>query len=359
MARGKIAVVNMTNSLLDLSVFLNVWEGQPEWDVLANLPTITADRRKPNLTAANEAGVKGVIIAWDNMTSGNAYGQYIPFKELYLGVPTLYVAGPAAETVMEASKTNQKAQLTLTGELIPDTETRTIYTVIEGTKYKDESNIITTHTDGINAIEENGHIAMLAEAKSLATCPPERTTILVFLTGHMHQPAFSTTGKATKRWLDDNTKYWRGEEGEMTAVVSSCVEHLGALDWVEDLATNSYYPTGELVEETLFANTPELVDLMEQNWNGTNPDLVRINKPSARGTQPGEGEDLHKALIPEFSLITGTSYLLAELPEDFNEMRLVDMDTLKRQVDSLLRMWDAVGMMPTGSFGVAPESVEE
>ncbi|KEF52060.1 uncharacterized protein A1O9_12050 [Exophiala aquamarina CBS 119918] len=358
LASGKIAVVNITNNPADWRLSLHVWPGQPEWYIQTGVPTTTADTKIANLTNAGEAGVKGVVYAWENITPGNLYGQYTPFKRLYQGCPTVYVAGDASKAAIEGAKKNARAHLTLSGELIPNTTTRTIYTIVEGTKFKNESIILNTHTDGTNTVEENGHIALLAKAKHLLANPPERTTILVFVTGHMHQPAFSTTGRATSRWINDNPQYWRGEDGEMKAVGSTCVEHLGAAQWVEDLSTNSYYSAGNLTDELLYANTPEMLALLEKFWNGAYPGFLRVNDPIKQGVQFGEGEPLTDIHVPNFSLITVPLYLTAEMPGDFDERRLVDLPALKRQVDSFLQIWDVMDKMPLGTFGVVPAMEE-
>jgi len=359
LAAGKIAVVNITNSRADWRKTLDIWPGQPEWYIQTGTPTTTADGKIGNLTKAGEAGVKGVVYAWENITPANLYGQYTPFKRLYQGCPTVYVAGDAAKTAIEGSKKNLNAHLTLSGELIPDWTTRTVYTVVEGTKYKNESIILNTHTDGTNAVEENGHIALMAYAKQLVANPPERTTILVFVTGHMHQPAFSTTGRATSRWIKDNPQFWRGDEGELKAVGSTCVEHLGAVQWVEDLSTNSYYSAGNLTDELLYANNPEMLGLLEQYWNGAYPGFLRVNTPLERGVQFGEGEPLTDIQVPNFSMITVPLYLTAEMPQDFDERQLVDMPALKRQVDSFMKIWDVMDKMPLEAFGVVPMMEEK
>jgi len=355
LASGKIAVLNVTNSPIDLRKVLALWPGQPEWYVQTGIPTSTAEAKIANLTAAAEAGVKGVIYVWDHITSGNLYGQYTPFKRLYQGTPTVYVTGDSGKAVIAAAEAKDQAQLILTGELMPDHLTRTVWTVVEGTKYKNESIILNTHTDGTNAVEENGHIALLAKAKDLLTNPPKRTTVIVFVTGHMHQPSFSTTGRATSRWLKDNPHYWRGEEGGMTAVASTCVEHLGAVEWVEDLSTNSYHSSGNQSDEWIYANTPELVTLMEENWNGAYPGFLRVNNPIPKGTQAGEGEPLTDEHIPNIALITVPLYLTTEFPSDFDERQLVDVYAMKRQIDSFLSIWAKMDTMQAGSFGIVPD----
>ncbi|OQV07001.1 hypothetical protein CLAIMM_11495 [Cladophialophora immunda] len=353
-AAGKIAVLNITNSALNWSQTLAVWPGQPEWYVSTGEPYLTADQKVANVSDAAKAGVKGVIYVWEHMTVGNARGQYVPFKRLFQGMPTVFVAGDAGQTVLQAAKDGAAATLTLTGQLIPNTQTRTIWTLVEGTKFKNESVIINTHTDGINAVEENGHITLLKKAQDLVVNPPERTTILLFITGHMHQPAFSPVGRATTRWLDDNPQFWRGDKGGLKAVASSCVEHLGAIDWVEDLATGRYYSQGNQTNELLYANTVEVKNITQRLWNGAVPGFVRINDPIPKGVQSGEGEPFTVVKIPNMSMITSPLYLLAAWPDDFDESELVDLNAMKRQTESFLKIFDVMDKQPVASFGVVP-----
>ena len=140
----------------------------------------------------------------------------------------------------------------------------------------------------------------------------------------------------------------------MKAIASSCVEHLGAVEWVEDLQTNSYYSVGNQSDEWIYANTQELVSLTEQNWNGAYPDFVRINDPIPKGVQSGEGEPLTDVHIPNVSLVTVPLYLLAEMPNDFDEKQLIDVNAMKRKIDSFMRIWAAMDTMSSGSFGVVP-----
>ena len=57
--------------------------------VQTGIPTSTANAKFANLTQAAEAGVKGVVYVWEHITTGNAFGQYVPFKRLYQEVPTV------------------------------------------------------------------------------------------------------------------------------------------------------------------------------------------------------------------------------------------------------------------------------
>lgn len=358
-AKGKIAVVNITSGLADYRDTLAAWPGQPDWYTWTAIPPTVADAKVGNLTQAAQAGVKGVIHVWENISSGSAFGQYTPFKRLFQNMPSVFVAGEAAAAVKKASKENATATLTLEGKLYPNTTTRTIYTVFEGTQFPNETVIINTHTDGTNALEENGHIAIISYARHLLRQPPKRTTVLVFVTGHMHQPAFSTRGRATRRWLDDHMEFWSGGDGNnMTAVASTCVEHLGALEWSEDLSNNTYFPTGQLADEILYANTPETLALLQQHWNGARDGFLRVSNPITKGVQFGEGQPLTDVGIPNVSLVTSPLYTVATMPRDFDERDLIDIPAMKRQIDSLFRVWADMDTLGMDAFGVVPPMVK-
>ncbi|KAK5059803.1 hypothetical protein LTR84_009686 [Exophiala bonariae] len=357
-AKGKIAVVNITGGLQDYRDTLAPWAGQPDWYVATGIPPTVADARVGNLTQARQAGVKAVIHLWENISTGSAFGQYTPFKRLFQDMPSVFVAGQPAMAVKTAIKENTTATLTLQGKLHPNTTTRTIYTVFAGNKYPNETVIINTHTDGTNALEENGYIAIMSYARHLLANPPKRTTVLVFLTGHMHQPAFSTRGRAMRRWLDDHIEFWSGGDGNnMTAVASTCVEHLGALEWAEDLSNDTYFPTGRLADEILYANTPETLAILQQHWNGAREGFLRVSNPIPKGLQFGEGQPLTDVGIPNIALVTSPLYTVAEMPRDFDERKLIDIPAMKRQVDSFFRVWADMDTLERDAFGIVPPMV--
>lgn len=55
--------------------------------------------------------------------------------------------------------------------------------------------------------------------------------------------------------------------------------------------------------------------------------------------------------IPNMALVTSPLYLLAEFPPDFDERQLVDIDALKRQVDSFKGLWRDMDALPVEAFG--------
>lgn len=341
-AAGSIAVVNLTNAPINPALAVT-WPGQPAWNFNFSSPFFSASGPALNFTAAKAAGVKAIIYAWSNITSANALGQYIPFAQTYQDIPAVHVAGSASSFVMSSANQTQMATLSLPSQLVTNTTARSLWTIFPGSTLTNESMLITTHTDGVNVIEENGHIALLAQARNLLAHPPRRTTILVFVTGHLHYNAFNATGKATGRWLHDNPTLWKTN---LTVAAGSCVEHLGAVHFIDDVANNIYYPTVQQEQETLFASTEPLLGILEREWVGAIPNLTRVNNPNAMQTlQSGEGGPLFLEGIPEVSLATGPDHLLKIWPEDFDQMSVIDVAVVQRQIESFFRVWNEIDGM--------------
>ncbi|KAL8402900.1 hypothetical protein RB596_009313 [Gaeumannomyces avenae] len=360
-AAGGIAVVEIANPpFANTSTALPLWPGSPPWpDQYTGVPSTPANALVTNLTAARDAGVRAIVYVWANISDGLAAGLYAPFHTPFFGIPAVYTSGEAAQAVHAAAAANRTARVTLPGRLEHDTPTRNIWVVVPGTELRNESVVINTHTDGTNAVEENGHIAMLSYARSLARAPPRRTTVLAFITAHIHSAPFSTTKRSTTRWLADHPELWSPTAGSsLRAVLGTCVEHLGARSYREDLRRNAYEPTGEPEDELLYAATPELAAIVRREWSGAAGEEraeVRVMNPTAPGhTQLGEGLPLLQAGIPEVSLITAPSWLLKEFPVGFDERDLVDLDVLERQVASFERIWRWADGVDAAVFGVVP-----
>ena len=272
------------------------------------------------------------------------------------------------DRLVDAAGKGAQATLTLEAHMRSRTMTRTLYTIIPGTDLKNESFIINTHTDGTNLVEENGYIALLAHAAHLARHPPRRTTILVFVGQHMHYEAFAQDPyKATSRWLNTHPELWAGEGnnhalelgGQLKAVAGSCAEHLGAVHWEENVEKNTYVATDSLEPELLYASTAKLNALLREHWRGAEVNVTRVTDPvDSTIPQAGEGYPFYLEDIPNFSLVTYPNYLLKIWPESFDERALVDLEAVKRQVDSFVQIWSLMDGMDTVEFGVQSKEGE-
>lgn len=346
-AQGKVAVVEVRNFGLPFSAIVDTWDGDASWPVMRN-PLIASSLAGIGLARARKAGVKAVIFVWRNISDDNARGQYVPFTFDYQGIPAVFVSGEAGEAVLAGARDGKQACVTLDYRLIPEATTRTIWTIVEGSSRPDETVLIVTHTDGVNAVEENGHIAVVAMARAAALDPPERTTVFVFTSGHLRIPAVTSKGQATTRFLSDHPEVWAGGVGRRRAVAGLAVEHLGAREFVDDPDANELRATGRIEPELLYATTPELAHLARQEWRSDDDAVPRISKPSPL-IHFGEGEPLLHAGIPAISLVTAPQYLLAEKADD--ETNLVDNTALHRQVDNFERIYRQISSERVTDFG--------
>lgn len=122
-----------------------------------------------------------------------------------------------------------RARVTLVSRRAPVT-TRTLTVTVPGSGR--ERVVVDSHTDGTNAVEDNGPIAMLAIARYLSGLPSacrRRPVQFSFSTGHFYQRLVSParrhggTGVVARR-LDRDY-----DGGTVAGVV--VVEHLGAREW--------------------------------------------------------------------------------------------------------------------------------
>ncbi|MEI8081121.1 MAG: hypothetical protein WCI74_04675 [Actinomycetes bacterium] len=284
------------------------------------------------LGLARRAGVRAVIFAWRGVSADNARGQYLPFTLGYQGIPAVFVAGEAAAQVLDGASRRDSAKLILNASVNPGSTTRTVWTVVEGTKRPNQSVLVISHSDGPNNVEENGHLGLVALARDLVEHPPERTVVLVFTTGHLRIPALTKHGQATTRWLEDHPDQWAGGPGQRRAVAGLAIEHLGAVEYADDPVAGTYAPTGRAEPELLYATTKELMMIARSEWAGAEPGPTRVSRPSAL-IHFGEGEPVYLKKVPGISLVTTPQYLLADNQSDF-----VDADLLARQVDSFARI---------------------
>jgi hypothetical protein len=345
LAKGNIAVISIANPPLPYSMGLGTWDPAKKWVGNMTNPLFPTDMIGQTLTMVKKASVKAVIFAWDGtITPRTAYNQYLPFKFPYAGIPAVFTSGETSKDILAAAESKSSATLTLLSALVPNTLTRTIYAVVEGSdpEKSREALLIVTHTDGTNVIEENGHIGVLQLARDVSIISPKRTHVFVFTTGHLRMPAFTKTSKATTRWLDDHPEFWKGGIGQRRAIAGLVIEHMGAVEFKENLSTGAYSSTGTAEPELLYASTKELAGIAQQEWKGADPGFTRVSKPSNM-SQFGEGSALSNKEIPNISLVTAPSYLLSVW--DGDEHDLIDIPALTRQVKSFQRLRKQLDVM--------------
>lgn len=343
-AAGKIAVVEINNILLPTRLVLHVRKGNTRLPGFLRHPVVGSTILGPNLSDAEQYGVLGVVCVWKHCPDEVALGQYLPFTAPQHRCPAVWVGKAEGERLKKLAKRGGSARLVLNASVEEDAASETVYTVLPGRKGQ-ESILINTHTDGPNACEENGGIALLALAKYFSGIPQEereKTLIFVFATGHFQIPQFGVDGKqATSRWLRDHEDLWSGKNGGKRAVAGVTLEHLGCMKWT---GAEGDSPPGGLPEcEWVYTSDQKMDRIYWDAARGRTKMQSVTLKPGK--FYFGEGEPLFQASIPTISLVPAPLYLCSEAPD--GHLDKIDRELMLQQIETfanVIRTLDRRGL---------------
>jgi hypothetical protein len=198
-AAGHIVVIEVAHRSVPYHVLLDKWDNDARINRKVSHPLISAALSRIDLRKAKAAGVLAVIAVWKGLSDRSAAGQYLPFTGPYEDLPAVWVAEGEGAAVLRAAREHASATLVLDATLTPDVPTDTVWAVSPGT-LSGETVLVVTHSDGTNAVEENGHIGLLALAHDAATNPHDRTIVFIFVTGHLRIPAVTGRRRGCEGW---------------------------------------------------------------------------------------------------------------------------------------------------------------
>jgi hypothetical protein len=251
------------------------------------------------LAELRAAGALGAVFVLD-ASAANARGQYTPFGRPLQGLPALIVDRDTGTRLRAAAAQGRRARLTLEAEVARRVRSDSLVAVLPGRSRRRRPLIVHTHSDGQNAFEENGGIALVALARWFARRARrlDRTLVLSCVTGH-----FGPGLPETEGFIEDRAGL---VERAVAAVV---LEHLGASEWLDD--ERGYRPTG-LPEQAAIFHTPGAVARAGRRSMRA-ADLRRslLLKPLGGSTFFGVGRPLHEAGVPTLAYLAGPNYLLA------------------------------------------------
>jgi hypothetical protein len=238
--------------------------------------------------------------------------------------------------------------------------TRTVIATLPGVS--DERMVVESHTDGMNAIWDNGPIAILALARHFAALPREcrpRTLQFVFTTGHLYQHLMGTADRGggaeqEARQLDKDY-----DTGSIALVLA--LEHLGAKEYAAVPRSDGgpgreLKPTGRTELNTLFAGeSPVLVRALDEQvvkhdlrrtfvLRGSDAPAAKIPPHNSFG---GEGTEYQQHLIPTIALVTGPWTL-------YNPafgMEAIDGELMRRQTLIFADLMHALASQPAAALG--------
>lgn len=189
-------------------------------------------------------------------------GDYTPFNGGFLETPTLMVDKKTGDVLRDALSQNASVTLTLDADIIDDT-TDHLYGFLHG--QSPDIIMMGIHSDGQNALEENGVPSLMAIATYFSRIPEQdrpKTLGVLFATGHMaprslHEELHMETGG----WCDLHPDI---AENIVAAVAP---EHFAAMKAAMD-ENGQYTSTGEPYIYKTTPSTAALSDICEEFAEG-------------------------------------------------------------------------------------------
>ncbi|MFJ3027059.1 hypothetical protein ACIPH4_39790 [Streptomyces tendae] len=282
------------------------------------------------------AGAVGVIYAWTNGVDADAHGQFrrTGTEEL----PSCWVGMTAAKKLRSLADRGASVTLRIQAKVTQNVPTATTVATLPGKS--DEVILLWTHTDGMNAVEENGSVAMLNLMRHFAKLPlaeRNRTIVCVLTEGHFGGSAMA----------DD---WWIAARPDIAnkAVVALAMEHLGCREWLSDPARNIVKPAHRPDIAWAYTLGPKdapngLVPVMLEALRGSRAARTAVIDRAAASITPATYL-WNKGKIPTIGYISFNTYFLAEGRN--GHIDKLDPDQLYDQVRTLGRAISTIDRTP-------------
>jgi len=322
-AAGKVVVRDAATTSVPKAAFaaLEWWSYDPDLTLTTSIAEnyerdyLAYLERIADLEAAADSGAAGMVLA-HSFPREQVRDHYAPYEGVHWEIPAVQVGVDEGAELKQLAAAGKSAKLTLSAKRGP-APTKTLVATLPG--MSEERLVVQSHTDGMNAVWDNGPAAMIAMAEHMASLPKEcrpRTVEFVFTTAHLHQRLMppEREGGAGQYAKELDKGY---DDGTVALVIA--LEHLGAREYdavprAAGLPGRELKPTGQSEPVSFFVGeSPALIgDLaavtIRHDMRGTialrGADLpgARIPPHVAYG---GEGTPYQAHLIPNISLVTG------------------------------------------------------
>jgi len=298
--------------------------------------------RVTDLREAADAGAAGVVFA-HTIPHEQARGNYQPYEGVFWGVPAVFVGVDEGEQLKKAA--GSVADLTVRAQTTPNVPSPTLIGTLRG--QSPERIVIASHTDGMNAVWDNGPTSILALAEYFAKLPLRcrpRTFEFVLSTAHLY---LSENGAHNYAHDELDPGY---DEG--TVAFAIALEHLGAKEFLRFPRKNKpgfeLRSTGKSEQFVTFSHESPvslqalLTSVRERDlrrtWILRGADAPQLGFPPHR-SYGGEGGAYHGELLPTLAGITGPNTLYNPA---FGMDRLIDFELMRRQTlafgDTVLKL---------------------
>jgi hypothetical protein len=313
---------------------------------------------------------RGIVFCWTNVPDERARWVYAPpsMAPSTATVPAVWVGARTAATLRGLAAKGASIGIRLDARTYPHSPTDTLIATLPGAS--DEVMAIGSHTDGVNIVEENGALAVLALAKQAASAPRARrprTLALYLATGHFAGAALTDSATATGPYGSlgaDAAGAWRDHpEIVGKTVVALAAEHLGATEWAETSA--GFGPTGLPEAQHWFvgshaAGTTTASDVANQVMadvtlaagagHGIRQLRMQVEKT---GQASPESSPATQDAIPSMGLIPVPDYMVTASPN--GEIDKFDLDIMYTEIQVLSVMVQILnGLSAKQIAGIAP-----
>ena len=309
--------------------------------------------RIADLKDAAAAGAKGILFV-KPLPRRQIKGHYEPYEGLPWGVPGVFLGADQGKRITDAIDAGKhpKARITIRAGL-KHMKTPTVLATLPGAS--PQRIVIDSHTDGTNAAEDNGPVAMVAMARYFAKLPVAcrpRTLEFAFSTAHFYQRVAgpdTRDGGAEQLAQQLDRDY---DKGTVSSVV--VLEHLGAIEYNEvDRKTGPgvrLAPTGlRAIQFVGVTPSPPLVDTVSnvvQSYDMQR--TIMLQGSDAPGnTVPmhcsfgGEGTPYEKHLLPTVGVIAAPQSLY----DPAFGLEGIDFDVMHSEVLGFTELLNRMGTM--------------
>ena len=271
--------------------------------------------RVDDLHAAGDGRAAGVVFV-HGFPRKLVDHQYAPYEGEHWRVPAVQVGVDEGERLkaLAAQGANGRVQVRADKR---KAHTRTLIARLPG--MSDDRIVIESHTDGMNAIWDNGPLGIMELAEHFASLPREcrpRTIEFVFTTAHLHQrlDPSERDGGAEDYAEQLDREY---DEGKVALVMA--MEHMGAREFAavprpDGLPGRTLEPTGKTEPTGIFVGeSPALIARLAEAVTRHDlrrtlalrgADLPGVHFPPHHSFG-GEGTPYNHHLLPTIALVTG------------------------------------------------------
>ncbi|MCL4286227.1 MAG: hypothetical protein KJ006_01105 [Thermoleophilia bacterium] len=278
-----------------------------------------------SLQSYADQGAKAVVFIVDS-TRDQLEDNYSPHQSMVQPLPAVVVDRDTGAELKARAASQPTARLRVKASW-EDSHVRQITGILPGES--DEVVIVNSHTDGQNAFEENGAVALVHLARHFASLRGsqklKRTLVFVAWPGHMADvrdiPGDPNVLPEQYGWIPAHMDLFERAVGAVT------IEHLGATRWTEyEEPEKGYHPTGEEEAYAIWTTQGPMQELCEEALIESRLQRVMLLKPPVQVTP---GVAWHRNGIPHVAGIAAPTYLL--VASENGEMDKLDPDLAARQ----------------------------